>query len=129
MERQNGPAGPRPTHTPHPHPHHPRKTRRESLRWAYCKIWASYLDLLAASQRLPTVERVHLPSTLAKVLAPFTDSSVPPSEIELNMRDGPRRSVLRRLSADRLRAALGETIADAEIMVVEPALHRSTLRF
>jgi hypothetical protein len=32
-------------------------------------------------------------------------------------------------SADRLRAALGETIDDAEIMVVAPALHRSALRF
>jgi hypothetical protein len=33
------------------------------------------------------------------------------------------------ISADRLRAALGETIDDAEIMVVAPALHRSALRF
>jgi hypothetical protein len=41
MERQNGPAGPRPTHTRHPHLTTPEKTRRESPRWAYCKIWAS----------------------------------------------------------------------------------------
>ena len=33
------------------------------------------------------------------------------------------------ISADRLCAALGETIDDAEIMVVAPALHRSALRF
>ena len=33
------------------------------------------------------------------------------------------------ISADRLRVALGETIDDAEIMVVAPALHRSALRF
>jgi hypothetical protein len=33
------------------------------------------------------------------------------------------------ISADRLRAALGETIDDAEITVVAPALHRSALRF
>jgi hypothetical protein len=33
------------------------------------------------------------------------------------------------ISADRLRAALGDTTDDAEIMVVAPALHRSALRF
>jgi hypothetical protein len=33
------------------------------------------------------------------------------------------------ISADRLRAALGETTDDAEILVVAPALHRSALRF
>jgi hypothetical protein len=33
------------------------------------------------------------------------------------------------ISADRLRAALGNTTDDAEIMVVAPALHRSALRF
>jgi hypothetical protein len=34
------------------------------------------------------------------------------------------------ISADRLRAALGEgTTDDAEIVVVAPALHRSALRF
>ena len=33
------------------------------------------------------------------------------------------------ISADRLRAALGEAIDDAEILVVAPALHRSALRF
>jgi hypothetical protein len=32
-------------------------------------------------------------------------------------------------SADRLRAALGGAIDDAEIMVVAPALHRALLRF
>jgi hypothetical protein len=34
-----------------------------------------------------------------------------------------------RISADRLRAARGGAIDDAEIMVVAPALHRSALRF
>ncbi len=33
------------------------------------------------------------------------------------------------ISADRLRAALGDATDDAEIMVVAPALHRSALRF
>jgi hypothetical protein len=33
------------------------------------------------------------------------------------------------ISADRLRAALGETTDDAEVLVVAPALHRSALRF
>ncbi len=33
------------------------------------------------------------------------------------------------ISADRLRATLGDTTDDAEIMVVAPALHRSALRF
>jgi hypothetical protein len=33
------------------------------------------------------------------------------------------------ISADRLRATLGEAIDDAEILVVAPALHRSALRF
>lgn len=33
------------------------------------------------------------------------------------------------ISADRLRAALGEATDDAEVMVVAPALHRSALRF
>jgi hypothetical protein len=33
------------------------------------------------------------------------------------------------ISADRLRAALGEATDDAEIMVIAPALHRSALRF
>jgi hypothetical protein len=33
------------------------------------------------------------------------------------------------ISADRLRAALGDSTDDAEIMVVAPALHRSALRF
>src|ERR1017187_9585818 len=33
------------------------------------------------------------------------------------------------ISADRLRAALGGAIDDAEIMVEAPALHRSALRF
>jgi hypothetical protein len=33
------------------------------------------------------------------------------------------------ISADRLRAALGEGTDDTEIMVVAPALHRSALRF
>jgi hypothetical protein len=33
------------------------------------------------------------------------------------------------ISADRLRAALGGTTDDAEIMIVAPALHRSALRF
>jgi hypothetical protein len=33
------------------------------------------------------------------------------------------------ISADRLRAALGNTTDDAEIMVVAPALHLSALRF
>ncbi len=34
-----------------------------------------------------------------------------------------------RISADQLRATLGDTTEDAEIMVVAPALHRSALRF
>jgi hypothetical protein len=33
------------------------------------------------------------------------------------------------ISADRLRATLGDTTDEAEIMVVAPALHRSALRF
>jgi hypothetical protein len=33
------------------------------------------------------------------------------------------------ISADRLRATLGDTTDKAEIMVVAPALHRSALRF
>jgi hypothetical protein len=33
------------------------------------------------------------------------------------------------ISAHRLRATLGDTTNDAEIMVVAPALHRSALRF
>jgi hypothetical protein len=33
------------------------------------------------------------------------------------------------ISADRLRAALGDATDDAEIMIVAPALHRSALRF
>jgi hypothetical protein len=33
------------------------------------------------------------------------------------------------ISADRLRATLGDTTDQAEIMVVAPALHRSALRF
>ena len=33
------------------------------------------------------------------------------------------------ISADRLRAALGDATDDAEVMVVAPALHRSALRF
>jgi hypothetical protein len=33
------------------------------------------------------------------------------------------------ISADRLRAALGDATDDAEIVVVAPALHRSALRF
>jgi hypothetical protein len=33
------------------------------------------------------------------------------------------------ISADRLRATLGDTTEQAEIMVVAPALHRSALRF
>jgi hypothetical protein len=33
------------------------------------------------------------------------------------------------ISADRLRAALGDGTDDVEIMVVAPALHRSALRF
>jgi hypothetical protein len=33
------------------------------------------------------------------------------------------------ISAERLRAAVGAEIEDAEIMVVAPALHRSALRF
>jgi hypothetical protein len=33
------------------------------------------------------------------------------------------------ISADRVRATLGDTTDDAEIMVVAPALHRSALRF
>jgi hypothetical protein len=33
------------------------------------------------------------------------------------------------ISADRLRATLGDTTDDAEIMVVAPALHRSALQF
>jgi hypothetical protein len=33
------------------------------------------------------------------------------------------------ISADRLRATLGDTTDDAEIMVVAPALHRSALRY
>jgi hypothetical protein len=33
------------------------------------------------------------------------------------------------ITAERLRAALGEATGDAEIMVVAPALHRSALRF
>ena len=33
------------------------------------------------------------------------------------------------ITADRLRAALGDTTNDAEIMIVAPALHLSALRF
>ncbi len=33
------------------------------------------------------------------------------------------------ISADRVRATLGDTTDDAEIMVIAPALHRSALRF
>ena len=33
------------------------------------------------------------------------------------------------ISADRVRATLGNTTDDAEIMVVAPALHRSAIRF
>jgi hypothetical protein len=43
---QNGPATPHPTHTRHQHTHTPEKTRRESPRQAYCKIWAN--DVLPA---------------------------------------------------------------------------------